>query len=396
MLAVDSCHLPETGGSLLVVVAGLFLLATGVVVTRWVRHSTGRMSVMVAPLILLGGVVFVPAVTDTCASTIVATTTSVPETTTEPTTTTPEETVFSNDDVLHAQEIQGSGFWSGSTTDSTLEVDEPNDYGLGAFSTVWFKWVAVADGQLVLDSCGSVFDSVISVYTIDDINNPWVIFPEDGYTYLAGDDSRAGVRCVSLDQNDPAATTVDVMAETTYYIQLASLNDGESGLAVLNWDFTPAVIESHISNDNLVNAYDMGTLDDGTWMGNTTSATMEVGAPYFDDGDESNSGNNSVWFKFVAWENGFLTVDSCSTTFDSVLSAYSINDIYDPWIDYSWLDDDDSSAQCGGNALSDPALVQVGVMSGHTYYFQLDGYYGPGDPGNSGPAQLNWRFTLPD
>ena len=34
---------------------GLFLLIAGVIVTRWVRASAGRMSVVVAPLVLLGG-----------------------------------------------------------------------------------------------------------------------------------------------------------------------------------------------------------------------------------------------------------------------------------------------------------------------------------------------------
>ena len=34
MLAVGVCDLPETGGSIFVLVAGLFLLAAGVTVTR--------------------------------------------------------------------------------------------------------------------------------------------------------------------------------------------------------------------------------------------------------------------------------------------------------------------------------------------------------------------------
>ena len=55
MFAVDVCNLPATGGSTFVVVAGLFLLVAGVIVARWVRQSAGRMSVVVAPLVLLGG-----------------------------------------------------------------------------------------------------------------------------------------------------------------------------------------------------------------------------------------------------------------------------------------------------------------------------------------------------
>ena len=77
MFAVGVCDLPETGGSTFVLVAGLFVLVAGVIVTRWVRQSAGRMSVVVAPLVLLGGLALAPQFYDPCA-----TTTTVPVTTT--------------------------------------------------------------------------------------------------------------------------------------------------------------------------------------------------------------------------------------------------------------------------------------------------------------------------
>jgi len=85
MFAVEVCDLPSTGGSTFVVVAGLFVLVAGVIVTRWVRQSAGRLSVVVAPLVLLGGLVLAPQVTDPCAPTTTvapATTTTVAATTT--------------------------------------------------------------------------------------------------------------------------------------------------------------------------------------------------------------------------------------------------------------------------------------------------------------------------
>jgi len=66
MFAVDVCDLPATGGSTFVVVAGLFVLVAGVIVARWVRQSAGRLSVVVAPLVLLGGLVLAPQVADGC------------------------------------------------------------------------------------------------------------------------------------------------------------------------------------------------------------------------------------------------------------------------------------------------------------------------------------------
>jgi surface protein len=99
MFAIDVCRLPATGGSTFVVAAGLFLLVAGVIVTRWVRTSAGRMSVVVAPLVLLGGFVLAPQVTDPCVSpttTVAATTTTMvaaPTTTVAATTVAPTTTV---------------------------------------------------------------------------------------------------------------------------------------------------------------------------------------------------------------------------------------------------------------------------------------------------------------
>ena len=98
MFAVELCRLPETGGSTFVLIAGVFLLVAGVIVARWVRQSAGRLSVVVAPLVLLGGFVVAPQVTDPCTpttttvspvTTVAATNSTVPSATTTvaPTTT---------------------------------------------------------------------------------------------------------------------------------------------------------------------------------------------------------------------------------------------------------------------------------------------------------------------
>ncbi len=87
MFAVGVCSLPATGGTTGFVFVGLSLLVAGVIAARWVRSSVSRMSVVVAPLVLLGGLVLVPQIDDPCvpsATTTVAsaTTTVAPSTTT--------------------------------------------------------------------------------------------------------------------------------------------------------------------------------------------------------------------------------------------------------------------------------------------------------------------------
>lgn len=68
MLGVEICNLPETGGSLTIVMGGLFALVAGVIAVRWARSSAQRVSVMVAPLVLLGGLTLVPAVDTGCVN----------------------------------------------------------------------------------------------------------------------------------------------------------------------------------------------------------------------------------------------------------------------------------------------------------------------------------------
>ena len=94
MFAVDVCRLPDTGGSTVVAVIGLLMLIVGLFAMRWVRQSADRMSVVVAPLVLLGGLALAPSATDPCvpSTTVVSTTTTTVAPTTTTTTVAPTTT----------------------------------------------------------------------------------------------------------------------------------------------------------------------------------------------------------------------------------------------------------------------------------------------------------------
>jgi hypothetical protein len=141
MFAVDGCRLPETGGSTFVVVAGVFLLVAGVIVTRWVRASAGRMSVVAAPLVLLGGLVLAPSITDPCVSptTVVTTTTTVASTTT--TTVSPTTTTTTVAPALYSVGDPGPG---GGTI---FYVDMTRAEGSRYFEVACFGWQNNCDGS---------------------------------------------------------------------------------------------------------------------------------------------------------------------------------------------------------------------------------------------------------
>jgi hypothetical protein len=282
-----------------------------------------------------------------------------------------------NDDVVDAFELTGSGSWTGDTTLATVEgesepfydgcdVSDVSDDCEGPYATVWFKWVATTDGSLVVDSCDTSFDSVLNVYSISNILDPW-----NNDVSIDEDDSSAPNSCGG---DDPARIMVAVSAGDSYYIQLDGYDANDFGPAQLNWQFFD-------SNDDVVDAFEL--TGSGSWTGDTTAATVEVGEPGYDESYP----DATVWFKWVATTDGSLVVDSCDTSFNSVLNVYSISNILDPWNNEVLIDEDDWSARCDVDAAELTLAVSVGV----TYYIQLDGL----DEDEFGPAQLNWTFTIP-
>ncbi len=109
MFAIEVCNLPETGLSTDLLIIGLLTLLVGTFIARWVRRSSARLSIVIAPLLLIGGLAtalqpnscvetIAAATTSTVAPTtstasptttsVATTTTSAPTTTVAPTTTT--------------------------------------------------------------------------------------------------------------------------------------------------------------------------------------------------------------------------------------------------------------------------------------------------------------------
>ncbi len=106
MVALDVCTLPETGGSFGVFVLALAMFLAGILLVRFTRRSSQRLSVIVAPIILVAGLGVLPQgsvcgsdqITETTLPSAqvttnteaVTTTTEVVTTTTEAVTTTTE------------------------------------------------------------------------------------------------------------------------------------------------------------------------------------------------------------------------------------------------------------------------------------------------------------------
>src|SRR5262249_26707448 len=68
----------------------------------------------------------------------------------------------------NAQIIGGSGSLTGTNVNATTEAGEPGLDSGGA--SVWYVWAAAQGGILQIDTCGSSFSPMVSVYTGSTLN----------------------------------------------------------------------------------------------------------------------------------------------------------------------------------------------------------------------------------
>jgi hypothetical protein len=129
-----------------------------------------------------------------------------------------------NDQFAARIRLEGpQGIAVGSSTGATREPGEPDHAEGDGISSIWWSWVAPADGTMEINTSGSGFDTVLAVYTGATVSGLVLIVEND-------DDERT----------DAVTSFVRfrAYAGTEYQIAVDGY-DGESGLVSLGWSFTP-------------------------------------------------------------------------------------------------------------------------------------------------------------
>ncbi|HSK64610.1 MAG TPA: NF038122 family metalloprotease, partial [Pyrinomonadaceae bacterium] len=136
-----------------------------------------------------------------------------------------------NNNFASAQTITGcSGSVSGTNVGATRETSEPNHSpdGNGGIHSIWYRWQAPASGIVTIDTNGSLFDTVLAVYTESALGSLSVGFKNDDIEFSV-------IRTSSL--------TFPVTAGLTYRIAVDGYNNvgsdsGEVGPVTLNWSLS--------------------------------------------------------------------------------------------------------------------------------------------------------------
>jgi len=243
-----------------------------------------------------------------------------------------------------------SGTARGNNVFASRQEDEPDHAGRPGGASVWYRWTAPLSGEVMIDTAGSTFDTLLAVYTGTELAALAEV--------AANDEGRAlGLQC---------RVRFHATADTDYLIAVDGLR-GARGEIRLNWG-PPA-------NDDFDDAeWITGRMD--TARGNSTAATKQVKEP-----DHAGAhGGASVWYAWIAPGTGEVTIDTVGSTFDTLLAVYTGTSV----------------AHLRAVAANDDApgmypqsRVTFSATAATEYRIAVDGY-----GGQTGEVVLNWQLVL--
>jgi bacillolysin len=245
-----------------------------------------------------------------------------------------------NDNFANARLLEDFSFLDkASSSSASRETGEPAHAGQTATKSLWWKWTAVGNGRLQVNTKGSSFDTVLAVYKGSSLG---------ALTPVTSNDNVA----TSVKYSQVDFTTI---RGTTYYFAVDG-KSGASGAVILNGIGTSL---AGPSNDNFTSATSVsGT----TWTtsGSNFNATRETD----EQNHGSTSGYSSVWFSWSPTVSGLYTLSTSGSGFDTLVGVYTGTDF-------------SSLTQVAVNNNSTTGVtwskVRFTATAGTTYYIAVDG-----------------------
>jgi hypothetical protein len=229
--------------------------------------------------------------------------------------------------------VIGEGTFMGTTVGSTND----GSASCGSSSTspdVWFSFTAQQNCTLAVDTCGSGYDTVLSIHTG---------CPGTSSNQLACNDDSCGLQ---------SRVSISATGGATYLIRVAGFN-GQTGAFTLN----VSCAAPEPTSDACATAIPVVP---GTYSGSTVGATNDGSASC-----GSSSTSPDVWYVFTATESCRLRASTCSgTSFDSVLSIHS-----------ACPGTTGNQLACNDDSCGLQSSVSANVMPGD-YYIRVAGFNG--------------------
>lgn len=219
-----------------------------------------------------------------------------------------------NDDFAAAALLDGPDpiAVAGTTIGGTAEPGEPTHtlaWDQPAMASVWYRWTAATSGVVEVETCGSDFDTLLAIYTGDDISSLTRAQSPDG-RYTVDDDS-CGLQSrvvLAAEEGQTYRIAVDGFDGATGALQLR-LDAAESGDPPANDDFADAVTVS-------------GPMP-FTVVGTNVGATKEPWSRSIEPNHGFDSGGASVWYRWVATVSAPVEFSVCEADFPALVEVYA-------------------------------------------------------------------------
>jgi len=242
----------------------------------------------------------------------------------------------SNDNCSSAFEV-GPGTFSGATFGAN--GDGGTGCPAGAAPSVWYALTAACDGEMTVDTCGSAYDTVVSIHD--------GCF---GSEVACNDDCTSAALCTGLS----SCVTASVRFGQRYFVRVSGFN-GAAGTYALRIAFTcppPA-------NDDCSRAIDIVP---GSYEGTTLGATPDLATVC------PAAGSPSVWYAVTPACDTTLSIDTCGSQYDTLVSLHGscAGD------ELACNDDCADASVCGGL----DSCLGASVVRGRRYLIRVSGFNG--------------------
>ncbi|MDP9136092.1 MAG: hypothetical protein M3N56_14835 [Actinomycetota bacterium] len=266
----------------------------------------------------------------------------------------PSNAAFANPQVLEG----ARGAIRGTNVHASKEEKEPQHAENGGGRSVWYEWTAPSSGPATIATEGSSFDTLLAVYTGDDL---------DALERVGeSDDVATGVLTSQVD--------FDATEGTVYRIAVDGYRDRDGlvadGAIVLSWESPP-------SNDHFEKAKRIEGAE-GAIEDSNIRATKEPGEPRH----AGNRGGSSVWYAWTAPVTGRVLFNAVESGFETLLAAYTGDSL-----------DKAKKVSSEGGSLSDTtSLLAFGVRAGVEYRIAVDGCRTGDRDAEQGRILLRWKL----
>lgn len=245
---------------------------------------------------------------------------------------------------------------------TTMEPGEPSHAGNPGGRSVWWTWVAPDDGTFVLDTEGSLADTLLGVYTGSTV---------DSLSVIGADDNRG--------EGDSSHVKFTAIAGTRYYFAVDGFlqDEGASGRVLLNLNPALALNDDFDGRTTLAGESILVTASN-------VGGSKEAGEP----NHAGNAGGRSIWWTWTAHFTGPVVISTRNSTFDTTLAVYTGTSL----TALSLIAENDDSNPVAPLAGS---LVGFEGVKGQTYQIAVDGFRSGDGTVAEGTVELRLIQSVP-